>query len=121
MGYFHDRAIPRHQGALKPLFNQVVIRPLRPLPSEDSAALIAVPDSARKQPDRGVVVAVGEGHKYRTRYPGEPSCAVKHSEPLPVTVGDSVLYLPSGGEDHEFNGELLHMTPIEHVLAVLES
>lgn len=114
--YRSNPQVPSHQGTLKPLFNQVLIRPL---PPEDQAGRIVVPEVARERPNRGVVVAVGDGHKWIPREWSQSPTPVKYSSPLPVEIGDVVLY-ERGGEDHRFDGELLHVTPIEHVLGVVE-
>ena len=60
---------------IKPLADRVVIEPARA--EEKTAGGIIIPDTAKEKPQKGFVVAVGDGKK---------------DEPLTVKVGDTVLY-----------------------------
>ena len=61
--------------SIKPIADRVVILPA---PAEEKTASgIFIPDTAKEKPQRGTVVAVGDGKK---------------EEPITVKVGDEVLY-----------------------------
>lgn len=60
---------------IKPLSDRVLIKPTE---AEDkTVGGIIIPDTAKEKPQRGKVVAVGDGKK---------------DEPITVKVGDNVLY-----------------------------
>jgi chaperonin GroES len=59
----------------KPLKDRVLIEPKEA--EEKTASGIIIPDSAKEKPQKGVVVAVGEGKK---------------DEPMSVKEGDHVIY-----------------------------
>ena len=72
---------------LIPLGDRVVLQ--RDAAEEKTAGGIVLPDSARDKPQRGTVIAVGDGH---TRNDGTKI-------PLTVKEGDSVLFTSYGGEE----------------------
>lgn len=114
-----ERPIPRFQGTLRPLFNQVTIRP-DPLSDSNPSGSLVVPESA-KTPDpirRGVVLAVGGGAKYVPRVHNDPSRLVKRRAPLPLAPGDVVMYHPR--QEIIDDTGLVHVTPVEHVYGVVE-
>jgi len=59
----------------KPLKDRVLVEPKEA--EEKTASGIIIPDSAKEKPQKGVVVAVGEGKK---------------DEPMSVKEGDHVIY-----------------------------
>ena len=59
----------------KPLADRVLVEPAAA--EEKTASGIIIPDTAKEKPQRGVVIAVGNGKK---------------DEPMTVKVGDTVLY-----------------------------
>ncbi|MGM0496948.1 MAG: co-chaperone GroES [Bacteroidota bacterium] len=59
----------------KPLKDRVLVEPKEA--EEKTASGIIIPDSAKEKPQKGVVVAVGEGKK---------------DEPMSVKEGDQVIY-----------------------------
>ena len=72
---------------IKPLADRVVVEPA---PAEEKTASgIIIPDTAREKPQRGQVVAIGNGKK---------------DEPLTVKVGDSVLYGKYSGTELNIEG-----------------
>jgi chaperonin GroES len=72
---------------IRPLGNRVLLKPLEE--EEKSAGGIVLPDSARKKPQQGKVVAVGPG---KTLEDGR-------LVPLSVKVGDVVVYPEFGGTE----------------------
>lgn len=71
----------------KPLKDRVLVEPA---PAEEkTAAGIIIPDTAKEKPQKGKVVAVGNGKK---------------DEPLTVKVGDTVLYGKYSGTEVTIDG-----------------
>ena len=79
--------------SLRPLDDRVVVKPLDA--EETTAGGIVLPDAAQEKPQRGKVLAVGEGKLMDSGTRGE----------LSVTVGDEVIFGKYGGSDVEVNGE----------------
>jgi chaperonin GroES len=77
---------------LRPLDDRVVVEPSEA--EEITAGGIVLPDAAQEKPQRGKVVAVGEGKLLDSGNRGE----------LSVTIGDTVIYGKYGGSEVEVNG-----------------
>jgi chaperonin GroES len=73
---------------IKPLADRVVIEPAAA--EEKTAGGIIIPDTAKEKPQKGVVVAVGNGKK---------------DEPMTVKIGDSVLYGKYAGTEIVIGGD----------------
>ncbi len=72
---------------IRPIADRVVIQPA---PAEEKTASgLYIPDTAKEKPQRGTVVAVGEGKK---------------DEPVTVKVGDEVLYGKYAGTEITYDG-----------------
>jgi chaperonin GroES len=73
---------------IKPLADRVVVEAA---PAEErTAGGLIIPDTAKEKPQRGKVVAVGNGKK---------------DEPMTVKVGDSVLYGKYSGTEVSIEGK----------------
>lgn len=72
---------------IKPLADRVLILPAEA--EQKTAAGIIIPDTAKEKPQRGKVVAVGEGTKDHT---------------MTVKVGDEVLYGKYSGTEVDIDG-----------------
>ena len=73
---------------LKPLSDRVLVKPA---PAEQkTAGGIIIPDSAKENPLKGEIIAVGPGTK---------------DETMQLAVGDSVLYGKYSGTEIELDGE----------------
>ncbi len=77
---------------LRPLDDRVVVEPSEA--EEITAGGIVLPDAAQEKPQRGKVVAVGEGKLLDSGNRGE----------LSVAIGDTVIYGKYGGSEVEVNG-----------------
>lgn len=89
---------------LKPLGDRIVIRQIE---AEDvTASGIVLPDTAQEKPQRGEVLAVGEG-----RY--DDGVRV----PLDLVAGDEVIYSKYGGTEIAIDGEDLLILRESDVLA----
>ena len=92
--------------ALKPLQDRIVIKVIED--TEQTSGGIFIPDSAKEKPQKGEVVAVGEG---KTNYKGE-------KEPMGVNVGDIILYAKYAGTDVKMDGVEYKILSIKDALAV---
>jgi chaperonin GroES len=79
---------------LKPLGDRVLVRPVEE--EETTASGIVLPDTAKEKPQKGQVLAVGDG---KWDEDGEKRI------PLDVAEGDEVLYSKYGGTDIVIEGE----------------
>ncbi len=73
---------------IKPLADRVLVEPA--VAEAKTASGIIIPDTAKEKPQRGIVVAVGNGKK---------------DEPMTVKVGDSVLYGKYSGTEISVEGK----------------
>ena len=93
---------------LKPLGDRIVIKVIED--TEQTSGGIFIPDSAKEKPQKGEVVAVGEG---KMNEKGE-------REPMDVKVGDVVLYAKYAGTDIKMNGVEYKILSVKDALAVIE-
>jgi chaperonin GroES len=70
-----------------PLGDRVLVEPAKA--EETTASGIIIPDTAKEKPQRGTVIAVGNGKK---------------DEPITVKVGDTVLYGKYSGTELAIEG-----------------
>lgn len=73
---------------IKPLADRVLVQPAEA--ETKTASGIIIPDTAKEKPQRGTVVAVGNGKK---------------DEPMTVKVGDQVLYGKYSGTEVQIDGK----------------
>ena len=92
---------------IKPLGDKVVIQLIEL--ADKTASGIYLPDSAKKKPTEGLVIAVGEG---RVLDNGERN-------PLSVKVGDKVLFSKYGGNEVTVGGEDYTILDEDQVYAIL--
>ncbi|HZF51430.1 MAG TPA: co-chaperone GroES [Polyangiaceae bacterium] len=78
---------------------------------ETTASGLVLPDTAKEKPQRGEVIAVGEG-----RYDEDGEKRI----PLDVKDGDTVLYSKYGGTEIKVEGEDLLVLRESDVLAKVE-
>ena len=93
---------------LKPLGDRIVVKVIED--TEQTQGGIFIPDSAKEKPQKGEVVAVGEG---KTNDKGE-------KEPMEVKVGDIVLYAKYAGTDIKMDGVEYKILSVKDALAVVE-
>ena len=93
---------------LKPLGDRLIGRPVEE--EETTASGIVLPETAKEKPQKGTVVAVGDGAiaEDGTR------------RPLDVSEGDEVLYSKYGGTDITVEGEDLLVLRESDVLAKVQ-
>jgi chaperonin GroES len=93
---------------LKPLGDRLIVKPIDE--EETTASGIVLPDTAKEKPQKGKVVAVGDG---RWDEDGEKRI------PLDVSEGDEVLYSKYGGTEVTVDDEELLVLRESDVLAKL--
>ena len=87
---------------IKPLGDRVVIKRLEA--EEKTASGLIIPDTAKEKPQKGTVIAVGDGKK---------------DEPLTVKVGDTVLYGKYAGTEITVDGKELLIMRESDIFAVI--
>ncbi|CCX80912.1 10 kDa chaperonin [Clostridium sp. CAG:715] len=93
---------------LKPLGDRIVIKVIED--TEQTSGGIFIPDSAKEKPQKGEVVAIGQG---KMNEKGE-------REPMDVKVGDTVLYAKYAGTDIKMDGVEYKILSVKDALAVIE-
>ena len=74
--------------SIKPLADRVIIEAAAA--EQKTSGGIIIPDTAKEKPQKGIVIAVGNGKK---------------DEPMTVKVGDNVLYGKYAGTEITFEGK----------------
>ena len=74
--------------AIKPLEDRVVVKPSAA--EQTTASGLVIPDTAKEKPQRGKVIAVGDGLK---------------DKPVTVKVGDNILYGKYSGTELTIDGK----------------
>lgn len=88
--------------SIKPLADRVIVE-VSPA-EEKTASGIIIPDTAKEKPQKGKVVAVGDGKK---------------DEPLTVKVGDTVLYGKYAGTEINIEGKEFLIMRESDIFAVI--
>ena len=87
---------------IKPIADRVLVLPT---PAEEKVGGIIIPDAAKEKPQRGKVVAVGQGTK---------------DEVMILKEGNTVLYGKYAGTEIENGGEKYLIMRQSDVLAIVE-
>jgi len=87
---------------IKPLSDRVLVEPMAAETQTTSG--IIIPDTAKEKPQRGTVVAVGNGKKDHT---------------MTVKVGDVVLYGKYSGTELKFEGKDYLIMREDDILAIV--
>jgi len=93
--------------SIKPLSDRVVVKP-EPAEEKTSSGLY-IPDSAKEKPQRGTIVAVGQGR-------------VENGTKIDMTVkeGDTVLYGKYAGTEITIDGDDLLIMRESDILGIVE-
>jgi chaperonin GroES len=87
---------------IKPLADRVLVEPAAA--EQKTAGGIIIPDTAKEKPQKGTVVAVGNGKK---------------DEPMTVKVGDKVLYGKYSGSEITVDGSDYLIMRESDILAIV--
>ena len=93
---------------LKPLGDRVVVKPATR--EETTKSGIVLPDTAKEKPQRGTIIAVGEGRK------DDDGDRIT----LDVKVGDNVLFAKYAGTEFKLDNDDLLILTEKDILAVIE-
>ena len=93
---------------IRPLGDKIVIKVIEE--AEQTSGGIFIPDSAKEKPQKGEVIAVGEG---KVNEKGE-------REPMDVKKGEIVLFAKYAGTDVKVGEETLKIMSVSDVLGVIE-
>ncbi len=88
--------------SIRPLADRVLVEPAAA--EEKTASGIIIPDTAKEKPQKGTIIAVGEGKK---------------DEPLTVKEGDTVLYGKYSGTEITIEGKEYLIMRESDIYAVL--
>ena len=88
---------------IRPLADRVVIKPFEE--EKKTVSGIIIPDNSSEKPQKGVVVAVGNGKK---------------DEPMTLKVGDVVLYGKYGGSEINYENETYLVMRESDIYAVVD-
>lgn len=86
---------------VKPLADRVLVLPAQ---AEEKVGGIIIPDTAKEKPQRGKIVAAGQGTK---------------DDPMMLKENDTVLYGKYAGTELEYEGEKYMIMRQSDVLAVI--
>ena len=103
------------QGNIKPLFDYVLIKPVKS--EEVLSSGIVLPDSVKEKPQVGEIMAVGPGSDCC----GDECCGAeeKKSGKMVVKVGQKVLYKKWGGNEVKIEGKEYLFVKEEDILAIV--
>jgi chaperonin GroES len=87
---------------VKPIADRVLVEPAAA--ETTTASGIIIPETAKEKPQRGIVVAVGNGKK---------------DEPMTVAVGDNVLYGKYSGTEIALDGKDYLIMRESDILAII--
>src|SRR3954449_13131394 len=110
---------------LKPLGDRLIVRAIEE--EETTASGIVLPDTAKEKPQKGKVIAVGDGRYDEDGDKRIPLDVAEGDEggdkriPLDVAEGDEVLYSKYGGTEIKVDGEDLLVLRESDVLAKVQS
>ena len=94
--------------SLKPLGDRIVVEPTK---NDLSAGGIALPETAKDEPQRGFVIAAGPGLRD----------ASGQRIAMDVVVGDEVLFDRYGGSSLKHEGKDLLILREDEILAIIEN
>ena len=94
---------------LRPLADRVVAKPLAR--EEMTKSGIMLPDTAKEKPQRGTVIAVGQGRR------DDDGDRI----PMDVQVGDQILFAKYGGSEFTLDEEELLILSEKDILAAVAS
>jgi len=93
---------------LKPLDDRLVVKALDP--EAKTAGGIVLPDTAKEKPTKGKVISIGPGKLMKNG----------NRSPIPVRVGDTILYGSYSGNEVEIEGIEYKILTESEILAIVE-
>jgi chaperonin GroES len=103
------KVIKKSDSKITPLGDRILLKPFSQDEMKTTSSGIIIPDTVSKEkPEQGVVIAVGEGR-------WESGKRV----PMPVKVGDKVVFSRYGYEEVKLEGVEYYILKEENILAVI--
>ena len=93
---------------IRPLHDRIIVQRLEE--GEQKVGGIIIPDTAKEKPQKGTVIAAGNG---KTTDEGKRI-------PLDVTAGDTILFGKYSGQEIKLDGEEYLIVREDEVLAIIE-
>ena len=93
--------------SLTPLGDRVVVKPMAR--EEMTSSGIFLPDTAKEKPQRGTIIAVGDGRR------DEDGKRI----PMDVTAGNEVLFAKYSGTEFKLEDEELQILSEKDILAII--
>jgi chaperonin GroES len=94
-----------------PLGDRILLKPFSVDEMNTTASGIIIPDTVSKEkPEQGTVVAVGEGRWESGK-----------RLPMPIKVGDQVVFSRYGYEEVKLDGEEYYILKEENILAIIRN
>jgi chaperonin GroES len=93
---------------LRPLGDRVVVEPLEQ--EERTESGLFIPETAKEKPQRGKIVAIGEGRR------DEDGKRI----PMDVKVGETILFAKYGGTEVKLDGQKILILKETDILAVVD-
>lgn len=93
---------------LKPLGDRVIVKPAQA--EEQTKSGLVIPDTAKEKPQRGEIVAAGDGKR------DDDGKRI----PLDVKVGDVVIYRKYGGDEIKIDGIEYKILEERDIIAIVE-
>ena len=94
--------------SIKPFYDKIVIKVIDD--TQQTSGGIFIPDSAKEKPQKGEVVAVGEGKILDNG----------SREPMDVKTGNIVLFAKYSGSDVKVDNETFKILSVKDVLGIIE-
>jgi len=94
---------------LRPLGDRAVVEPLEQ--EERTESGLFIPETAKEKPQKGTIIAVGEGRK------DEDGKRV----PMDVEAGQTILFAKYGGTEIKIDGKKLLILKESDILAILDA
>ncbi|UKI41400.1 MAG: co-chaperone GroES [Candidatus Melainabacteria bacterium] len=94
--------------SIKPLYDKIVIKVIDD--TQQTSGGIFIPDSAKEKPQKGEVVAVGDGKILDNG----------SREPMDVKTGNVVLFAKYSGSDVKVDNETFKILSVKDVLGIIE-
>ena len=94
--------------SIKPLYDKIVIKVIDD--TQQTSGGIFIPDSAKEKPQKGEVVAVGDGKILDNG----------NREPMDVKTGNVVLFAKYSGSDVKVDNETFKILSVKDVLGIIE-
>lgn len=103
------KAVESKEAAFRPLYDNVLIEPIAE--SALTQAGLVLPENSLPRPNRGKVIATGQG----------PLLSSGQCGPMPVEVGDTVIFAPGAAATFQVDGKEYTIIAVGRIIGVLNA